>query len=218
MNILFLGPSCPRIENFLRTLGHVVHRQEDRISPEFLEERCFNFCISYRYRYILTPRMLQLFQNRPINMHISILPWNRGSDPNLWSFLKNTPKGVTIHHIDESLDGGDIILQQTIRFDETKETLRTTYAQLSDAVESLFTEHAECILAGALPYHPQASGGSYHRSKDKIPFLPLIKEKGWDTPVAVLAGAGLGWAPHSPEFPHGASLSELKSAEKLSGV
>lgn len=218
MNILFLGPTCPRIENFLRTLGHFVHREEDRLSPEFLEENFFNFCVSYRYRYILTPLMLQLFQNRLINMHISLLPWNRGSDPNLWSFLENTPKGVSIHRIDESLDGGDIILQQTIRFDETKETLRTTYAQLSDAVESLFTEHAECILAGALPYHPQASGGSYHRSKDKIPFLPLLKEKGWDTPVAVLAGAGLGWAPHSPAFPSDASLSELKSAEKLSGV
>lgn len=217
MNILFLGPTCPRIENLLRNLGHCVHREEDRLTPAFLEENLFNFCISYRYRYMLTPFMIRLFQNRLINMHISLLPWNRGSDPNLWSFLENTPKGVTIHHISESLDGGDIILQQNIRFDVTKETLRTTYTKLSDAVESLFTEHAESILKGALPYHPQASGGSYHRSKDKIPFLPLLKEKGWDTPVAVLAGAGLGYAPRQSAFARGASLSGLKSSEKLSG-
>ena len=109
MNILFLGPTCPRIENLLRALGHFVHREEGRLSSDFSKNNFFNFCISYRYHYILTPSIIHAFQNGLINMHISLLPWNRGSDPNLWSFLENTPKGVTIHHIDETLDTGAII-------------------------------------------------------------------------------------------------------------
>ena len=229
MNILFLGPTCPRIENLLRALGHFVHREEGRLSSDFSKNNFFNFCISYRYHYILTPSIIHAFQNGLINMHISLLPWNRGSDPNLWSFLENTPKGVTIHHTDETLDTGAIILQQSVYFDETKETLRTTYSKLSNAVESLFTDHVESILNRVLPYHPQPSGGSFHRSRDKIPFLPLLKEKGWDTPVGVLTGAGLGCAPRQPatsdkkvvsslfdELPRRASSSKSKSTEKLS--
>ena len=42
---------------------------------------------------------------RPIvNLHISYLPFNRGSHPNYWSFVENTPKGVSIHEIDEQIE------------------------------------------------------------------------------------------------------------------
>ena len=37
-------------------------------------------------------------------MHISYLPFNRGAHPNYWSFKDNSPKGVTIHFIDNGID------------------------------------------------------------------------------------------------------------------
>ena len=65
-------------------------------------------------------------------MHISLLPWNRGYHPNIWSFLEDTPKGVTIHYINEGIDTGDIIVQKEIVIDEDKETLKSSYEILHE--------------------------------------------------------------------------------------
>lgn len=56
-----------------------------------------------------------------LNLHISYLPWNRGANPNFWSFVENTKKGVTIHEIDEKLDKGKILLRKELEFDENRE-------------------------------------------------------------------------------------------------
>jgi methionyl-tRNA formyltransferase len=51
------------------------------------------------------------------NIHFSLLPAYRGSDPVFWQ-LKNgeTTGGITIHQIDESFDTGPIIYQQAVAF------------------------------------------------------------------------------------------------------
>lgn len=189
MHILLLGPSCPRIEERLAKLGHSFLREENPISPDFFSNKKFDFAVSYGYGYILTPEVLAFFQdNNIINLHMSLLPWNRGREPNIWSFLENTPKGVTIHNINAGVDKGEILLQREIHFDIQKETLRTTWHALAEAVENLFLEYAEDLLAKRIPSHKQECGGSYHSRQDKIPYLPLIEEKCWDTPVSVLIG------------------------------
>ena len=45
---------------------------------------------------------------------MSFLPYNRGSHPNFWSFIDDTPKGITIHEIDEGADTGNIVFQKKI--------------------------------------------------------------------------------------------------------
>src|SRR5713226_7770003 len=61
-----------------------------------------------------------------INVHPSLLPHYRGPEPFYW-VLANLEKttGVTIHHVDEGIDTGDIILQREleIRPNETETML-----------------------------------------------------------------------------------------------
>lgn len=189
MNVLFLGPACPRIEAHLYELGHTVIRREEPLDMDFLQTYHFDFCISYRYQHILTQAMLDYLHDRVINLHISLLPWNRGSDPHLWSFLEDTPKGVTIHKMDAGLDTGDILLQREVLFNPTVETLKTTHAALSSTLEELFLDNAEALLAETLPARKQPAGGTCHRYRDKAAFLDLIEELWWDTPVRPLIGA-----------------------------
>ncbi len=191
MKILFLGPACQRIEEHLSQLGHSVCREEEPLSLSFIRENHFDFAISYRYRHILPRDIIQTFSNRIINLHISLLPWNRGSDPNLWSFLENTPKGVTIHRINAGIDTGDILLQQEIRFDSKTETLRTAYETLLETIECLFLKNTDALLTNIIPGKVQPSGGSTHRSKDKTPYLHLLEKDWWDTPVHLLAGQAM---------------------------
>ncbi len=186
MRILFLGPQCPDIENALQAAGHELVRREEPFDNTFLEKHQFDFGVSYGFRHIIHPAEIAWFQNRLINLHISYLPWNRGADPNFWSWLDNTPKGVSIHLIDAGIDTGDILLQQHVEFDEEIETLRTSYEKLSKTIEQLFIENFPLIFAGKIIPQQQKEKGTFHTVKDKIPFLYLIEKKWWDSSVSSL--------------------------------
>jgi methionyl-tRNA formyltransferase len=121
-------------------------------------------------------------------LHISYLPYNRGYDPNIWSFLENTPKGVTIHYMDEGIDSGDILVQKEIVFDESKETLETTYDALQKSIVQLFKENWIKIISGKIEPRKQIGNGTIHYKADQFKFMHLIKEKGWKTPVKDIAG------------------------------
>ena len=122
-----------------------------------------------------------------INLHISLLPWNKGADPNLWSFLEDTPKGVTIHLIDKKIDKGSILLQREVNMDIEHETLRSSFQKLLDAIEELFMENWEPFKAGRLKPFAQIGNGSCHRTPDKEKYRHLL-QLGWDTPVKNLIG------------------------------
>lgn len=95
-------------------------------------------------------------------MHISLLPYNRGAQPNFWSFIDDTPKGVTIHRLERGLDKGDIICQRQVTFDESAETFASTYAKLNDEIVKLFEENWEQIKSGKIEGKRQIGRGSYH--------------------------------------------------------
>ena len=163
---------------------------EEQVHPDSAIIKDVDFLISYRYRYILPGELLKKFTGKAINLHISFLPWNRGADPNLWSFLENTPKGVTIHYINSGIDTGDIIAQKKLEFNE-KDTLRSTYERLSDEVISLFKDVWLDIRNGKVKHFPQPARGSFHKTADKEKYLYLLS-KGWDTPVSDIISKALG--------------------------
>ncbi len=114
MKILLLGPKCAGIFQFLKASGHEVVCSEENITKIDDKLQKTDFIISFGYQYILKKDFLERFTNRIINLHISYLPWNRGADPNLWSFLEDSPKGVSIHYIEEGIDTGKIIVQKSV--------------------------------------------------------------------------------------------------------
>lgn len=179
MKILFLSPHLHLIK-FLEAQEDKVVQFEDKIDENFAQS--FDWIISYGYRHIIKKAVIDAVNGRIINLHISYLPWNRGADPNLWSFLENTPKGVTIHYVDEGLDTGKIIAQRLIEF-KGPHTLATTYRQLTLYIESYFKSLWPLIRTGnvmGIEQNPQ--DGSYHKSKDKDPFMHLLTN-GWDTSI-----------------------------------
>ena len=186
MNILLLGPYRKDLIDFLSSFGDEVATRE---APLTINSKCLckiDFIISYGYRHILKKDIFDKFLNKAINFHISLLPWNRGADPNLWSFLEDTSKGVTIHYLDYGIDTGDILAQQEVNY-VPEDTLRTSYERLSKTIEELFRRVWPNIRSGKQKSIPQPKGGSYHRLSDRAAFEYLFT-KGWDTPVADLIG------------------------------
>lgn len=135
----------------------------ERIKPHLV--------ISYNYRHIIKPDIINAVQGKIINLHISLLPWNRGSAPNIWSFIDDTPKGVTIHILDEGLDTGDILLQKEIFFEEETETLKSSYERLNIAIVQLLQDNWSYIYGRVWKPQKQAEGGSIHTMNDLRKFL-----------------------------------------------
>ena len=191
MKILYLGPPNEKISAIIRGNQHEIVARELPIDVPFLKESQIDFVVSFGYRHIIKYDVLNYLRDRIINMHISYLPWNRGADPNLWSFLEDTPKGVTIHFMDEGIDTGDIIAQKELFFDCDHATLATTYAQLQAEMISLFRETWPLIdIRGGAIHRRQPAKGTCHRLSDKRYFMRLLA-RGWETPVSDIIGKGV---------------------------
>jgi methionyl-tRNA formyltransferase len=187
MRILLLGKNSKKLKDYLS--DNVLYHTDDKLTRDYLKKVNPNYIISYGYQYIISNEIVENYQQRIINLHISLLPWNKGADPNLWSFLENTPKGVTIHYIDSGLDTGNIISQKPIIISNNS-TLKTSYDKLSAEIENLFKETWPKIFTNQLEIIKQPTGGSFHKSKDKQKYLYLLTE-GWNTRVNKLVGKAL---------------------------
>lgn len=146
--------------------AHNVIKFTNKLTLEIVDALKPSYIISFNYRHIIKPDVINYMEGRIINLHTSYLPYNRGSSPNFFSFVENTPKGVTIHKLTEGLDTGDILLQKELQFDESTETFRTTYQKLTDEIIELFKSAWDDIKAGKITPVPQSSEGSYHKMCD----------------------------------------------------
>ncbi|MGN1039629.1 MAG: formyltransferase family protein, partial [Oscillospiraceae bacterium] len=138
----------------------------NHITLDLFKEYSPDLVISYNYRYIVKKDVIDYFGNKIINMHISYLPWNKGSDPNIWSFINNTQKGVTIHRLEERCDTGKIIVQKEIFFNEDIETLSSSYIKLQNEIMDLFINNFDKIITRNYNLTEQKHGGSFHKSAE----------------------------------------------------
>jgi methionyl-tRNA formyltransferase len=185
VKILFLGYSHSPLIKFLENKGNKVIVSEDKINASFIIENQIDFVISYGYRHLIKKDVLEILPEKVINLHISYLPYNKGADPNFWSFIEDTPKGVTIHMVNEGLDTGDIILQQSVELSET-DTLRTTYGILQNSIQKLFINHWDDINNQRIKPVKQRENGTLHKSADKEQYISTIKDKWLDMPIKEL--------------------------------
>lgn len=186
MNILYLGVENKKIIDFLEKDNKVIVYKEKIFNNDILDD--VDYIVSYGYRFIISEEIVDRFKGKAINLHISYLPWNRGADPNLWSFLEDTPKGVSIHYIDYYVDTGDILGQTEITYGDD-DTLRSTYDLLVQKMEELFYNIWRNLQSGKVIAKKQEGIGSYHKLIDKNKYLFLLNQ-GWDTKVNAIIGKG----------------------------
>lgn len=182
--IVLLAPSDSLLIKFLQNQDVQLFHFENKITLETLKPIQADLIISFGYRHILKEDIINFYKNKIINLHISLLPWNRGADPNLWSFIENTPKGVTIHYIDKGIDTGDILFQKETKFSE-HETLASSYQILQEKIIQLFIKNWPQICCLNFTPKPQVHKGTYHNSKDKNKLFKNLKD-GWNTKVSDL--------------------------------
>ena len=177
MKILFLTNNL-RVSNslyhWLVANGENIQHYHHPINADFIIGNDIEFVISYNYSHIVRRDVIELLPHRIINLHISLLPYNRGADPNIWSFIERTPIGVTIHEIDEGLDTGDVLLQHSTYFDIREETLRSSYDKLHRLIQVLFRDNWDTLKhLKAIP-KKQNVGGTVHYKDDSKYFSHIL--------------------------------------------
>lgn len=189
MKILFLtstGISNKLIEWLRNVAEEEVIPYTEQLNLIDLQNLNPEFIISYNYRHIIQENILNEFGQRAINLHISLLPWNRGTDPNFWSFVEGNPKGVSIHILDKGIDTGGILFQKQIEFDDTKETLTTSYNTLHEEIQQLFMQNWTSRELLTKEPVPQKNTGSVHFRKDFKTIKHILGEEMWHISIPLL--------------------------------
>ncbi len=118
---------------------------------EFAPEAMFSFY----YRRLLSREILEIPPAGAYNLHGSLLPAYRGRCPVNWVLIKGeTFTGVTLHHMTEQADAGDIVGQREIPIG-LEETARSLYGKLCEETENLLDHVLPLIKNGSAPRTPQ---------------------------------------------------------------
>jgi dTDP-4-amino-4,6-dideoxyglucose formyltransferase len=162
----------------------IVH--QEKLAVEDLRVLQPELVVSYSYRHILRQEVLDVLPEKFINLHISFLPFNRGADPNAWSFLEDTPKGVSIHLIDRGVDTGRILVQKQVIFDEEHETLGSAYSILHEEIQELFRESWDKLRSGAIEPAEQKGACTFHSAKEFAEIQSeLLGAEGWNVKIGL---------------------------------
>jgi len=112
-------------------------------------------CVVVAYGQILTAALLAIPSTAFINVHYSLLPELRGAAP-VYGALRQgrTHTGVTIQHLAEQLDAGDIILQREMQI-RPGDNCGTLTDRLTELGVALLCEGLELLARGQAPRIPQ---------------------------------------------------------------
>jgi methionyl-tRNA formyltransferase len=141
---LFLGykKNQTSLINFLKKKDFAIKNYQKIPSLKVFKQS--DFILSFGFRKIISVNIIKKIKKPIFNIHLSYLPFNRGAHPNFWSFIENTPAGVSIHKIDKGIDTGNVILRKKIYFNTSLNkfsTFKKTYNLLFLEAEKLFKKN-----------------------------------------------------------------------------
>ena len=116
------------------------------------------------FGHLIPNSFIQATSMKLINLHPSLLPLGRGSDPVAWSIIEARPQGATIHEVTEKLDSGGIISQEQI-YTDLSISAGEIYLLALNSLKRQFIEYLlnddKTIIST-----PQEGPQSYHGTKE----------------------------------------------------
>lgn len=124
----------------------------------------FDLGISTHCKQIFPERLVK--EVRCINLHPGLNPFNRGWYPQVFSILNKKPAGATMHYMDEKIDHGDIIAQETAKV-SSWDTSLSLYQKVLHLEYQLFKENINGVINRTdTAWSPNNSSGNYNSIQD----------------------------------------------------
>ena len=140
----YVAAFCPESVNTTHWAARIAE-----MAPEMM--------FSFYYRSLLGKEILSIPPLGAYNLHGSLLPAYRGRSPVNWVLVNGERRtGVTLHHIVEKADAGDIVGQQEVPI-EFEDTALTLFGKLCGKAKELLEETLPLLKRGIAPRRPQDS-------------------------------------------------------------
>lgn len=115
---------------------------------EVLREREVDLVCLAGFMRLLSPQLIEIFRGRILNIHPSLLPCFPGLDAQRQALEHGVRwTGCTVHFVDETLDGGPIILQQPVPVHED-DTVETLSARILKEEHRIYAEAVARVVGG----------------------------------------------------------------------
>jgi phosphoribosylglycinamide formyltransferase 1 len=122
--------------------------EHDREVAAALQQRQVDLVCLAGYMRLLSPWFVQQFPRRILNIHPSLLPAFPGLEAQEQAFAYGVKvTGCTVHFVDEELDHGAIIVQNTVSVLDTDDE-HTLAARILEQEHMAYTEAINIVLAG----------------------------------------------------------------------
>ncbi|OGW38112.1 MAG: methionyl-tRNA formyltransferase [Nitrospirae bacterium GWD2_57_9] len=186
--------TAPPVKLFAVERGLAVFQPKRVRDPEFLDTLRRlepEAIVAAAYGQILPAAVLHLPRYGCINIHASLLPAYRGAAPINWAIIRGEERtGITIMQMDEGMDTGAVLLQESIRIDP-EDTAGTLTEKLSELGARLIAEALPGIVSGALK--PVAQDNA------RATLAPLLKKEDglidWTLPAKDIHDRVRGFTP-----------------------
>lgn len=152
-----------------RNLPVIVNDRVDQATLDALRQAKPDVLIANNWRTWLPPEILEIPRYGAFNVHDGLLPEYAGFSPVLWALLNGeTHVGVTVHQMNEILDGGPIVAQQAIPV-EAQDTTTSLVGKTIELIEPLLEHTLESLEAGTMVKVPQDPSRStyFHKRSDR---------------------------------------------------
>ena len=134
------------------------HRPDSVNVPEWVDrirKMAPDVIFSFYYRNLLKGEILRIPPAGAFNLHGSLLPAYRGRCPVNWVLVRGEKKtGVTLHHMVEKADAGDIVGQKEVSIDP-EDSAFSLFNKLCVAAGELLDGLLPLIKEGRAPRIPQ---------------------------------------------------------------
>ena len=123
-------------------------REHEAEMLRILEEARPDLVCLAGYMRLLSPEFVARYSGRILNIHPSLLPKFPGLDPQRRALEAGEPvSGCTVHFVDETTDGGPIVLQRRVPIlpEDTEETLS---ARILSVEHEAYPEAISRVLEG----------------------------------------------------------------------
>jgi methionyl-tRNA formyltransferase len=137
------------------TMGRRIGPGEER---EILEVHRPDLIVLVGWRTMVPMPVVRSARLGCVAAHDSLLPRGRGFAPTNWTIILGHDRGgVTLFHMDEEVDAGDVVGQAEVAIGP-RTTAPELYATISDATLDLVLEHLPGLKAGTAPRLVQDHG------------------------------------------------------------
>jgi len=170
--------------------GIAVHAPEKLDHPIWIERIKAmkpELLLSFHYRNMVGAKVRALFPAGCINLHSALLPKYRGRCPINWVLVNGeTETGITLHHMIDKADAGDIIAQRKVAI-RVDDDARSLTVRLATESAGLLAEVIPLIKSGKATRTPQdeskatvmgkrtADDGQLHWTKSATELANLVR-------------------------------------------